>query len=60
MSSGPSAGTTPFCASARRTDSGEVMRASASGVSGGSRPFCGSVMIDVRLVPTTDVFCSVQ
>ena len=60
MSSGPSAGTTPFCASASRRDSGEVMRASASGVSGGSRPFSGSVISEVRLVPTTDVLCSVQ
>ena len=36
------------------------MRASASGVSGGRRPFSGSVISEVRLVPTTDVLCSVQ
>ena len=58
--SGPSAGTRPSRMSAMRTDSGEVMRASASGVRGGRRPFSGSVMRDVRAVPTTDVLCSVQ
>ena len=43
-----------------RTDSGDVMRASASAVRGGSRPSAGSVISDVRAVPTTDVLCSVQ
>ena len=60
ISSGPLAGTRPSRTSASRFDSAEVMRASASGVRDGSRPFSGSVIKDVRMVPTTDVLCSVQ
>ena len=58
--SGPSAGTRPSRMSAMRTDSGDVMRARASAVRAGSRPSGGSVISDVRAVPTTDVLCSVQ